>query len=256
MARLRAAIREHPCHDCPDREDHARWAERYLKLQRETDTLKRRIDQRTNTIAREFDRVCEVLETLGYLIEDQVTADGQRLTRIYSELDLVAAECLRQGLWDDLVGPALAAVLSALAYESRRADDSPPPRIPGGAVRTTLQDMVRIWSELDALEREHRLSYLREPDLGFAWAAYRWAGGADLEEVLDEVDLAPGDFVRWLKQLLDVTEQIADAAGDTPLRGAARDVARTMRRGVVAYSPEVAELEVEELEDEELEEEA
>ncbi len=102
-----------------------------------------------------------------------------------------------------------------------------------------LAEMTRIWSRLDALEREHRLSFLREPDVGFAQAAYLWAGGASLEDVLDEVELAPGDFVRWVKQLLDLAEQIADAAGDSPLRTTAREAVRSMRRGVVAYSAEV-----------------
>jgi ATP-dependent RNA helicase HelY len=239
IRRLRAAIRAHPCHGCEQREDHARWAERYLKLQRETETLRRRIDQRTNTIARQFDRVCEVLEELEYLAGDKVTAAGASLSRIYSELDLVAAECLRRSTWADLEAPALAAVLSALVFESRNLDDAEAPRVPGGAVRRVLADMVSIWSELDAIEREHRVSFLREPDLGFAWAAYRWAGGATLEEVLEDVDLAPGDFVRWVKQVLDLAEQIADAAGQSPLRSTAREAVHAMRRGVVAYSAEV-----------------
>ncbi|MBA2774608.1 MAG: DEAD/DEAH box helicase [Nocardioidaceae bacterium] len=239
VRRLRAAIREHPCHTCEDREHHARWAERYLKLQRETETIRWRIDQRTNTIARQFDRVCEVLTELGYLEGDAATPAGGSLSRIYSELDLVAAECLRRGVWDDLEAPALAAALSALVFESRNPDDADRPRLPGGAVRQALAQTVDIWAELDAVEREHRLSYLREPDLGFAWAAYRWAGGASLEDVLDDVDLAPGDFVRWVKQLLDLGEQIADAAGSGPLRATAREAVKAMRRGVVAYSAEV-----------------
>jgi ATP-dependent RNA helicase HelY len=239
IRRLRAALRSHPCHDCPDREDHARWGERHAKLDRETATLRRRIEQRTNTIARQFDRVCEVLGDLGYLEGDRVTPAGAALSQIYSELDLVAAECLRQGVWEDLEAPALAAALSALVFEARSPDDAEPPRIPGGSVRAALSTMVSLWGDLDALEREHRVSFLREPDLGFAWAAYRWAGGASLEDVLDEVDLAPGDFVRWVKQLLDLGEQIADAAGDTPLRRTAREAVRAMRRGVVAYSSEV-----------------
>ena len=239
VGRLREAIRAHPCHDCPDREDHARWGERYAKLERETANLRRRIEQRTNTIAREFDRVCDVLGDLDYLEGDRVTPAGAALSRIYSELDLVAAECLRQDVWVDLEPPALAAALSALVFEARNPDDAEPPRIPGGAVREGLSRMVSIWGDLDALEREHRVSFLREPDLGFAWAAYRWAGGASLEDVLDDLDLAPGDFVRWVKQLLDLGEQIADAAGDTPLRRTARDAVRAMRRGVVAYSAEV-----------------
>src|SRR4029079_7704757 len=97
---LREAIRAHPCHACDEREDHARWAERYLKLEREASALRQVIEQRTNTIARQFDRVCEVLEELDYLHHDEVTAEGQTLARIYSELDLVAAECLRLGVWE------------------------------------------------------------------------------------------------------------------------------------------------------------
>ena len=84
--------------------------------------------------------------------------------------------------------------------------------------------MVRLWGELDALEREHRLDFLREPDLGFAWVAYRWAEGDDLDDVLGATDLAAGDFVRWMKQLLDLAGQVADAAGDSPLRETAREV--------------------------------
>ena len=64
---LRRRLRAHPCHGCPDREEHARWAERWFKLDRDAQTLRRRIEQRTNTIARQFDRVCDVLTTLGYL---------------------------------------------------------------------------------------------------------------------------------------------------------------------------------------------
>jgi ATP-dependent RNA helicase HelY len=236
VSRLRTELRAHPCHGCADREDHARWAERYHKLQRDTRTLQRRIEQRTNTIARQFDRVCDVLTTLGYLENDEVTATGQRLMRIYTDMDLVAAESLRHGLWDELSPGELAAALSALVFEARKSDDAVPPRLPGGRVPATLADMVSLWADLDTLERENRLDFLREPDLGFAWAAYRWAEGATLDEVLSETDLAAGDFVRWMKQLLDLADQVADAAGDTELRSTARRAAGALRRGVVAYS--------------------
>jgi ATP-dependent RNA helicase HelY len=236
IARLREALRAHPCHGCPDREDHARWAERHQKLDRDTRTLRRRIEQRTNTIARQFDRVCDVLTDLGYLEHDRVTEAGTRLRRIYTDMDLVAAECLRNGLWDDLSPSGLAAALSALVFEARRPDDAQSPRLPGGPVKQVLADTVSVWADLDALEREHKLDFLREPDLGFAWAAFRWAEGAPLDEVLDETDLAAGDFVRWMKQLLDLTDQVADAAGESSLRTTARETSVALRRGVVAYS--------------------
>lgn len=236
ISELRSQLRAHPCHGCDDRENHARWAERHHKLARDARTLERRIEQRTNTIARQFDRVCDLLTSLGYLEHDEVTATGERLMRIYTDMDLIAAESLRQGLWDDLGPSELAAVLSALVYESRRADDASAPRLPGGRVRDVLGEMVSVWADLDALEREHKLDFLREPDLGLVWGAFRWAEGASLDAVLTETDLAAGDFVRWVKQLLDLTDQVADAAGDTPLRRTARRAADALRRGVVAYS--------------------
>jgi ATP-dependent RNA helicase HelY len=213
VAELRRRLRRHPCHDCPDREDHARYAERYLRLARETDTLEHRVAGRSHVIARTFDRVCRVLERLGYLDGDTVTADGRRLARLYSELDLLAAECMRRGLWDGLSPAELAACVSALSFESRQPDDTHPPRLPKGRSPEVLAEMVRTWSELDQLEKDNDLSFLREPDLGFAWAAYRWARGVKLESVLDESpDLTPGDFVRSVKQLIDLLDQIASAA--------------------------------------------
>jgi ATP-dependent RNA helicase HelY len=114
-------------------------------------------------------------------------------------------------------------------------------------VPDTLSAMVRTWGELDQLEKDNDLSFLREPDLGFAWAAYRWARGASLESALDSSpDLSPGDFVRSVKQLIDLLDQIAGApqspatpapaAKPSGLAAAARAAIDAMRRGVVAYS--------------------
>ncbi|MGD0065281.1 MAG: DEAD/DEAH box helicase [Streptosporangiaceae bacterium] len=255
VTELRRRMRRHPCHDCPDREDHARFAERYMRLKRETEAIERRVAGRSHVIARTFGRVCSVLERLGYLAGDTVTPDGQRLGRLYTELDLLAAECLRRGQWDGLSPAELAACVSALSFESRQADDAQPPRLPKGPVPEILSAMVRTWGELDQLEKDNNLSFLREPDLGFAWAAYRWARGAKLEAVLDEAsDLTPGDFVRSVKQLIDLLDQIASAipsASSVPsdpldpqhappasvaLATTARAAIDAMRRGVIAYS--------------------
>ncbi|GAA1692562.1 RNA helicase [Kribbella yunnanensis] len=241
LQEMRAQLRAHPCHGCSDREDHARWAERYFRLDRENRDVQRKIEQRTNTIARQFDRVCQVLDALHYLDGDKTTEAGDRLARIYTELDLVAAECLRQGVFDDLTVPELAAALAALVYESRSKDEPTSPRLPRGDVRPALEKMGQIWRELSALERDMRVDFLRSMDLGFCWPAFRWSAGASLAEVLYESDLAAGDFVRWTKQLIDLTEQVADAAGDTPLRHTARQVVEQIRRGVIAYAAVVDE---------------
>jgi len=190
---------------------------------------------RTHVIARTFDRVCALLDQLGYTDGDTVTAEGRRLAGLYSELDLLVAECLRRGLWDGLAPAELAACVSALTFESRRPDDAVPPRLPPGQAREVLAAMVRVWGELDGIEKDHHLSFLREPDLGFAWTAHAWARGRPLEQVVSS-DLTPGDFVRAVKQLIDLLDQIAAAAGPTPVAGTARSAISALRRGVVAYS--------------------
>ena len=236
IARLRTAIRRHPCHGCDDREQHARWAERYDRLARDNESLQSKVASRTNTIARMFDRVCEVLDSLGYLDGDEVTPAGRVLARIYSESDLLIAETLREGLWDGLDAKELAAVVSTLVYEARR-DDDPSPRLPPGGVRRALEELSRLWASLEQVEHDARVDFLREPDLGFAWIAWRWAKGDSLDAVLLDASQAPGDFVRWMKQLIDLLDQIADAAPDrSPVRTTATRAVSALRRGVVAYS--------------------
>jgi ATP-dependent RNA helicase HelY len=235
IADLRRRLRSHPCHQCPDRESHARWAERYWKLERDTANQRRRIEQRTNTVAKQFDRVCEVLDRLEYLDGDAVTPNGQRLQRIYGELDLLMSESLREGLWAHLDPPEIAAVVSALTFETR-ADEVPVPTLPTKRVRDVADAMGRLASDLRGLEREHRLSYLREPDFGFAQTAWEWASGAALDDVLEGADIAPGDFVRAVKQVVDALGQVADAAGDSGLRETARAALAELRRGVIAYA--------------------
>ena len=231
---LRAQLRAHPCHGCADREQHARWAERYWRLRRDTDGLRRRVENRTNSIARVFDRVCDLLDHLGYLEGEKVTDAGRRLARLYGELDLLAAECLRAGVWRDLTPPELAACVSALVFEVREPTTAPP-RLPRGKVPGVIDDTMKLWGQLARAERDRRLDFLREPAPGFAWAAFRWASGASLDSVLTDNAMSAGDFVRWIRQLLDLLGQIAQAADDD-IRPVAEHAMSALRRGVVAYS--------------------
>jgi ATP-dependent RNA helicase HelY len=236
IARLRRQLRQHPCHGCPDLADHIRAAQQRKQLAREVTSLEAAVAGRTHVIARTFGRVCAVLEHLGYLEGDTVTADGRRLADLYTELDLLAAECLRRGRWDHLDPAELAGCVSALTFESRNSENADPPRLSAGQIREVLGSMVTIWRELDRVEKDHGLSFLREPDLRFVWAAHAWARGKPLETVLGP-DLTPGDFVRAIKQLIDLLGQIAVAAGhDSPLAATARSAVGALRRGVVAYS--------------------
>ena len=236
VQRLRAELKAHPCHQCPDRETHARWAERWWRLKRETVGLQRKVEGRTNTVARTFDRICEALEARGYLAEGGtvVTERGERLRRLYTEKDLLAAECLRYDVWKRLDAAGLAAAVSALIHEPRHEEAEVSPRMPNDEVAEALTRMERLWSEIEDLETEHDLPTTSMPDGGMAWMVHRWASGERLDAVLRGQDIAAGDFVRRCKQIVDLLDQVAKAATDGELRRTARTAVDAVLRGVVA----------------------
>jgi ATP-dependent RNA helicase HelY len=236
--RLRKALRAHPCHGCDEREQHARWHERIATATKDITKLEGRVETRTSSIAREFDRICAVLLRLGYLEqvrgEYRVTEAGIMLGRIYCERDLLAAECLRRGLWAGLEPDQVAAVASTLVYSSRREDEEQP-ALPTGAVADTVAEMANVWGEIRDVEEQCRADLTPVMDAGYVWPALRWARGQAMSKVLHDNDIAPGDFVRWAKQVIDITGQIAAAASDESVARAAHSAVGALNRGIVAW---------------------
>jgi ATP-dependent RNA helicase HelY len=241
IAALRKRMQRHPCHQCPDREHHARWAERYWKLKRQIDRLRQQIDTRTGTVARIFDRVVEVLEVLDYVrvAEDgttTLTPAGRTMRRIYGERDLLVAESLRVGTWNDLDAASVAALACCLVYEPRRDESGPGEHgLPRGPFRRALSDTQTLWQQLDDLERDHRLPGSEPLGTGLALAMHSWARGMPLDRVLSEADLAAGDFVRWAKQTIDLLDQLSIVA-DQSVASTARKALESVRRGIVAHT--------------------
>jgi ATP-dependent RNA helicase HelY len=239
ITEIRQRLRTHPCHGCSDREQHARWSERYFRARREIADLEGRVSGRTNSIAKRFDRILRVLAELGYVTDAgddaKVTDDGNMLMRVYSEADLLVGECVRRGIWQGLDAADLAAACSCLLFESRSMDDEEAPRLPKGEFREALTRMADLWSELHGIEERHGLAVTRTLDPGFAWAVHRWANGTSLQVILMTTDLTAGDFVRWIRQIIDLLGQIAQAVDpEDPLRLIAHEAADRLNRGVVA----------------------
>ncbi|HEV7534682.1 MAG TPA: helicase-related protein, partial [Acidimicrobiia bacterium] len=233
--------RRHPVAGCPDLTTHLRYAERAERLARDIDRLERRIRGRSESLARQFDRVLRVLESWGYVDGWQLTDGGGMLTRLYSETDLLLAECLREGLLDGLDGPSMAAVCSVFTYESRGPDQGTAQRVrfPNRTVKDRVAGIDKIWRDLNVVENEAGLPETRTPDAGFTPLAHAWAAGKDLEEVLYDEDLTGGDFVRNVKQLIDLLRQVGDVAANSATKAAARSAADGLFRGVVAASSTV-----------------
>jgi ATP-dependent RNA helicase HelY len=236
---LRRSLKRHPCQSCPDREKHARWAERYGKLRRHTDKLRQQIDTRTGTVARIFDRVVDVLTALNYVHVDAdgataLTAAGATMKRIYGERDLLVAESLRTRIWKDL-DPAGLPLSRAVSSTSRVATRAAPV-----STASTRRVPRGIDGDAGAVGATGRSGAGPPPAgsspvaTGLAQAMHSWARGASLDRVLQEADLAAGDFVRWTKQTIDLLDQLSMVA-DAPLATTARAALDAVRRGIVAY---------------------
>ena len=244
---LREQLRRHPAHDLPDREANARLAERYLRIERDNEQIRQKIAAATNSLARTFDRIVVLLTERGFIDSEdgdpRVTDDGRLLARIYSESDLLVAECLRSGTWEGLEAAELAAVVSSVLYESRGDAPGAPDGtdVPTGKLRRALNQTRRLWTELRADEQRHRIAGSREPEDGFVPAIYRWATTGDLTTALAASDasgtgtpLSAGDFVRWCRQVLDLLDQVRNAAPTPAMRATAKRAINDIRRGVVA----------------------
>ncbi|MEN9751699.1 MAG: ATP-dependent helicase HrpB, partial [Actinomycetota bacterium] len=241
LARLRKNLKAHACHSCPEREDHARWGERWWRLKKETDKLVQQINTRTGAVARIFDRVCDVLTELEYLNKDSAgnltpTTHGSTLARIYGDRDLLVAEALRRGIWAGLDAPSLAAMACAIVFEPRREEGTISERmLPRGRFREALNATTDLWALLDDLEHDARLPGTSPVSPGLSLAMYKWAQGTRLDDVLFDADMPAGDFVRWTKQTIDLLDQLSVVAeGDIATN--ARKALDGIRRGVVAYS--------------------
>jgi ATP-dependent RNA helicase HelY len=217
-----------------------RAAARADQVRREIGDVERRIATHTESLSVRFDRVLEVL-ALGDFVEGwSLTARGRMLAGLYHECDLLVAEALYDGLLDGLDEAELAALVSCFTYEHRSKFPAPTPRFPSSVVRERFDAIAAAGRRLVATERRLGLTETREPDAAFVDLAHSWATGAPLDDLLDD-DLSPGDFVRNMKQLVDLLRQIGELASIAATCDVAREAAGTLLRGVVAAATAVGE---------------
>jgi ATP-dependent RNA helicase HelY len=236
----RSALVEHPVHDCPDRDDHLRALRRAERLERELADTERRVHSRTGSLVDTFDRVLQLLEGWGHLDGWSLTPRGEQLVRIYHECDLLIAEALEEGLLDDIDHSTTAGMASAFVYESRNSGPDLEPWFPSQAVSHRADRLTQLAIELNADERGLGLPATRMPDAAFFPLAHAWAAGDELDHVLADEELSGGDFVRTIKQLVDLLRQLGDAASNPTTATTARRAADAVHRGVVAASSTIS----------------
>ena len=203
---------------------------------REVDDLRTRIQGRSQSVSHRFDRVLRILETWGYVDGWSLTDGGRRLAGFFHECDLLVVECLRQGLLDGLEPAELAGLASVFCYEHRSPEPPPAPWFPSRDVRKRWEAIESLAGELRQAEEEAGVPVTRAPDPTFASIAHAWASGQSFASVVEDEELSGGDFVRTVKQLIDLLRQLALLAPDEGTRQSARDASDHLFRGVVAAS--------------------
>lgn len=244
MAGVRKDRDSHPCHRCEHRQRCLEAARRLEKARKRLKKTEKEVRGFTGVVSRKLEKVVELLRKEGFLEGESVTAKGQLLQRVYNECDLALVEALDRGIVSHLEPRELVAFASWFIYESREGE-SEGERVLSrkerehleGALGEAMERLDEIQSRLKEGEAELGLDLLGSIDTGFSEAAYDWASGAELEQMMVRDPGRPvGDMVRIMKQIIDLLRQLADVTPDPVLASRLGEAMDLVDRGVVGYS--------------------
>jgi ATP-dependent RNA helicase HelY len=202
-----------------------------------------------------------VLEELGYASGWHLSPQGQLLRSIYHECDLLIAESISAGVFENLEASELAGLLSCFVFESKRSTrganaaqqvSTKKKRVHhdrlGQERRLSISERLReitiIAATLRGVEERYKVPHFKEPDGRFATIIAAWARGVTLGTVLDLADAeigqtSPGDFVRNAKQVADLCEQLGRMRYLTKVADVALEARDAVLRSVVAGASSV-----------------
>jgi ATP-dependent RNA helicase HelY len=184
--------------------------------------------QARRSLVGDFKRVAAVLERTGCLDGWSVTEKGQLLRRIYHEADLLIVNCIWAGILEDLDPTELAAALAGLCAEDKQRGRRGSRRFKDDLARAILQQA----RELNRIEHSFGVPPTKAPVFDYEEPVVLWAEGADLDEVLSVTDLSGGDFVRLIRQVLDLLSQFREVG--VLSREVIDQATAALERGIVA----------------------
>jgi len=238
-----AALAAIECHRCPWGAT-ARCDREWRELETVTERLgvrRRQLEALRGAYWQEFLRVVEVLEQFGAVRDQQVQGKGRLIAEIRHDNELLVAEGVSHGVFNDVSGPEAAAICSALIEEARSGDPA--------LARTFMKKRTKLKRKLDLLMRvadtvheAQRARHLRIPiavHAGFMPAVYRWASGEDDWSAIVEEAFGghEGDLIRAMRRLIDLLRQLADSP-EVPAETARvmTHASRVIDRGIVLES--------------------
>ena len=209
---------------------------RIARLEEELADMDAAIIDEADTLADRFGRMLGLLESWGMIDGWALTPEGQRLRRIYHESDLLIGIALGDGVLDGLDPAEFAGVVSMFVYEHRSREPAPPPWFPNANVDERAMRLTALHERLRLDEHAAHLDATRGVDATFLAPAHGWASGVGLDVMLDESNLSAGDFVRNIRQIIDLCGQLAQAASRPATRAAATRAVEALSHGIVAIT--------------------
>jgi len=233
---------EHPVQDDPDLKFRLIAADSAERIDRELEQLEKRVSTSTQSVSNKFDELVKLLTEWGFVDDWSLTQRGQMLSHIFHESDLLIANCVAEGVFDGLSAVNMAALASVFVFQSRGGEESEIGGFPNTELKNRWKTITRLSRQLAAAETNHGLVVHRGPENGFMGASLDWAAGSSLVDVLEEDEITAGDFVRTIKQLIDLLRQLAVVLYQEADRDAASKAAEMCFRGVVAASSSVGRI--------------
>jgi ATP-dependent RNA helicase HelY len=233
---------EHAVASDPDLKFRLIAAESAARIDRELEQLEKRVSNSTQSVSNKFDELVKLLTEWGFVDDWSLTQRGQMLSHIFHESDLLIANCVSEGIFEGLSAPNMAAMASVFVFQARGGEESVAGHFPNHELKTRWKSAAKLSQRLAIAETNHGLVLHRGPEAGFMGAALDWASGTPLVDVLEEDELTAGDFVRTIKQLIDLLRQLSIVLLEESDRNAASEAAEMCFRGVVAASSSVGRI--------------
>jgi ATP-dependent RNA helicase HelY len=231
------------CHACP-------WGAtaRCDGAQKAIEKHETRLEQRRagldairNALWQEVQRVVLVLDAFDAVQRGELRPKGRLVAALRHDHELLVADVVFRGVFDD-AGPAeVAALASCLTEEARSGDEGPSrwflkerPKL-----RRRVRQMEEAAAAIFAVQRRVGLSRPVSVQTGFMAAVHRWAAGDDdwARVVGQSFGGHEGDLIRAMRRLIDLLRQLAEAPEvPDPVAEAARRAAHAIDRGIVLES--------------------
>ena len=227
---------EHPVANDPNLVERLNALDSATRIKKELDNLEKRVSSSTQSVSSQFDDLITLLSEWRYVDTWALTDKGLLLSRIFHESDLLIAECISEELLTGLSPVDLAGLVSCFIYEDRNRDEVASAHYPSNELKQRFLGIQKISRRLVKAETSSGLQNHRSPDPGFIAATHDWAKGNSLLDILESDEVTAGDFVRTMKQLIDVLRQLAMIFTNEADRDSATKASELLFRGVVASS--------------------